>query len=287
MKRIAGIVTLSVIVLSSVLSCKAISEFFDRGEVVAEVGLSKLKKSDLELVIPDGISQEDSTRLARQYINSWALDRIFLNLAEEQLSKAEKDVTRELETYRTSLLKYRYEQLYINERLDTSVTEDAVQEYYEAHLDKFVLNRPLVKARFMSIPSDSPVLKAIRKKMSSDEAEGIMEADSMAFSAAYKFQTWNNEWIDAATLAVEYGSESASVLSSLAKGWVERTDTSGVTNVAYVAELIPKGQMSPIEYSAPFIKDMIISARKKQLVSDLERDLLEDARVNGQFVTVE
>ena len=139
----------------------------------------------------------------------------------------------------------------------------------------------------MSIPSDSPVLKAIRKKMSSDEAEGIMEADSMAFSAAYKFQTWNNEWIDAATLAVEYGSESASVLSSLAKGWVERTDTSGVTNVAYVAELIPKGQMSPIEYSAPFIKDMIISARKKQLVSDLERDLLEDARVNGQFVTVE
>lgn len=287
MKRIAGIVTLSVIVLSSVLSCKAISEFFDRGEVVAEVGSSKLKKSDLELVIPDGISQEDSTRLARQYINSWALDRIFLNLAEEQLSKAEKDVTRELETYRTSLLKYRYEQLYVNERLDTSVTEDAVQEYYEAHLDKFVLNRPLVKARFMSIPSDSPVLKAIRKKMSSDEADDIMEADSMAFSAAYKFQTWNNEWIDAATLAVEYGSESASVLSSLAKGWVERTDTSGVTNVAYVAELIPKGQMSPIEYSAPFIKDMIISARKKQLVSDLERDLLEDARVNGQFVTVE
>lgn len=287
MKRVAGIVSLSVIVLSSVMSCKAISDFFDSAEVVAEVGAVKLRKTELEQVIPNGISEEDSIRLARQYIDSWALDQIFLSLAENQLSKAEKDVTKELESYRKSLLKYRYEQLYVNERLDTAVTEDAVQEYYEAHQDKFILSRPLVKARFMSIPSDSPVLKAIRKKMSSEHAEDIMEADSMAFSAAYKFYTWNDEWIDAATLAVEYGQESASVLASLSKGWVERTDTSGVTNVAFVTELIPKGKLSPIEYSTPFIKDMIISARKKQLVSTLERDLLQDARVNGQFVTVE
>ena len=287
MKRVAGIVSLSVIVLSSVMSCKAISDFFDSAEVVAEVGAVKLRKTELEQVIPNGISEEDSIRLARQYIDSWALDQIFLSLAENQLSKAEKDVTKELESYRKSLLKYRYEQLYVNERLDTAVTEDAVQEYYEAHQDKFILSRPLVKARFMSIPSDSPVLKAIRKKMSSEHAEDIMEADSMAFSAAYKFYTWNDEWIDAATLAVEYGQESASVLASLSKGWVEHTDTSGVTNVAFVTELIPKGKLSPIEYSTPFIKDMIISARKKQLVSTLERDLLQDARVNGQFVTVE
>ena len=288
MRRVVNIAILSVIVLSSVMSCKAISEFFDRGEVVAEVGSAKLKKAELELVIPDGISSEDSVRLAKQYINSWALDQIFLNLAEEQLSKTEKDVTKELEAYRTSLLKYRYEQLFVNERLDTSVTDDAVQEYYDAHHDKFVLARPLVKARFMSIPSDSPMLKIIRKKMSSDEAEDIMEADSMAFSAAYKFYTWNNEWIDAVTLAAEYGSgEFTSVMSSMAKGWIERTDTSGVTNVAYVSEFMPKGKMAPIEYSTPFIKDMIISARKKQLVSTLEHDLLEDARVNGQFITVE
>ena len=45
--------------------------------------------------------------------------------------------------------------------------------------------------------------------------------------------------------------------------------------------------MTPIEYSTPFIKDMIISARKQSLVTSLERDLLEDARVNGQFVIIE
>ena len=52
-------------------------------------------------------------------------------------------------------------------------------------------------------------------------------------------------------------------------------------------EMTPKGVMSPIEYSTPFIKDMIISARKQSLVTSLEHDLLEDARVNGQFIIIE
>ena len=287
MKRIAYIVAIFGIVLPMLSSCKAISEFFDSGEIVAEAGAAKLKRADLDMVIPSGVSPEDSARLAKQYITTWALDQIFLERAEQQLSKAEMDVSKELEAYRRSLLKFRYEQLYVNERLDTSVTDDEVQKYYESHKDRFVLQRPVVKARFISIAADSPVLKTIKKKMSSDEAEDILEADSLAFSSAYRFMTWNDAWIDASTLAREFGQESASVLSSVKAGWMERTDTSGVSNIAYISEITPKGEMSPIEYSTPFIKDMIISARKQSLITSLERDLLEDARVNGQFVIIE
>lgn len=287
MKRIIHMTLIFGIVLPMLASCKAISEFFDKEEVVAEVGQAKLRKSELDRVVPAGLPAEDSVRLARQYINTWALDQVFLNMAEQQLSKSEKDVTKELEAYRTSLLKYRYEQLYVNERLDTAVSDDAVQEYYETHSSKFILQRPVVKARFLSISEDSPMLKTIRKKMSSDEVEDIIEADSLAFSSAFKFTTWNNEWIDAAVMAREFGQDYASVLSGVSKGWNERTDTSGVVNAAYVTEIVPKGAMSPLEYSMPFIKDMIISARKQALVSALEHDLLEDARVNGKFVITE
>ncbi len=287
MRRIANILMIFGIVLPMLTSCKAISEFFDSGEIVAEAGSAKLKRADLDMVIPGGISPEDSARLAKQFINTWALDQIFLERAEQQLSKAEMDVSKELEAYRRSLLKFRYEQLYINERLDTLVTDDEVQEYYETHKDRFVLQRPVVKARFIRIAEDSPVLKTIKKKMSSDEAEDILEADSLAFSSAYRFATWNNAWIDAATLAREFGQESASVLASMKTGWIERTDTSGISDIAYISEITPKGEMSPIEYSTPFIKDMIISARKQSLITSLERDLLEDARVNGQFVIIE
>ena len=144
-------------------SCKAISDFLEKGEVVARVGDAKLMMEELQKAIPNGISPEDSVIYARQYINSWALDQVVMDVALRQLSAEERDVTDELEAYRRSLLKYRYEQLYVNQRLDTLVTEDQIDDYYMNNSERLLLKGPIVKARFMSIPSDSPMLKTIKK----------------------------------------------------------------------------------------------------------------------------
>ena len=196
-------------------------------------------------------------------------------------------MSRELEEYRKSLLKYRYEQLYVNERLDTAVTDDMVDEYYTAHSDKFVLKRPLLRARYLNIATDSPALKQLRKMMKSSDPLALVEADSIAYSSALKFTTWNNEWIDAAVLAGEFGTDYNSMIASISGGWIETKDTLGYTKLAYVPEIIRKGELAPVEYSTPVIKDMIISARKQALISSLEQDLLNDARENGNFVIYE
>ena len=283
MRRIVLIFIIG-IVLPTLTSCRAISSCLSKEEAVAEVGSARLYRSDLNMVIPKGLAYEDSVRLAKSYINTWALDQVFLSIAEQQLSKSEKDVTRELEDYRTSLLKFRYEQLYVNERLDTAVSDDKVEEYYQAHMDKFILRRPLVKARFLKISAESPTLKELKKKMSSEEVNDLFEADSLAYSSALKFEIWQNNWVDIALVASELGMDYTSVLASMKGKWVERTDTTGIMTVAYISEIISEGHAAPIEYSTPSIKDMIISARKQQLVSTLERDLLNEARENGQFV---
>lgn len=271
------------IVLPMFASCRAISRFLNNDDIVAEVDGVLLMRSTLDEVIPDGISTEDSTRLAVQYINTWATDLVFQKIAEQQLSKSEKDVSRELEDYRKSLLKYRYEQLYINERLDTSVSDDLVDEYFNAHADKFVLQRPVMKARFLSIYGDSPRLEPIRKRMSSSEVDDLVEADSLAYSSAIKFTTWNDEWIDISELSMEFGVDYQTLLGQIRGSWIERKDTTGLVMLAYISEMKRTGEMAPLEYSAQSIKDMIVSARKQALVTDLERDLLNDARENGKF----
>ena len=284
MKRLLSIIAIIGIVLPALSSCRAISNFLRNDEVVAEVGLDRLYRSDLDAVVPKGIPSEDSLRLARQYINAWASDRIYVSIAEEQLSKAEKDVTKELEDYRVSLLKYRYEQLYVNERLDTAVSDDKVEEYYEAHKESFVLSRPLVKARFLRIHTDSPMLETIRKKMDSSDANDIIEADSLAFSSAIMFTTWKDEWQDVIVLAREIGVSYDSVLGMARNGWIRQDDTTGVTNLAFVLETIMSGDYAPIEYTTERIKDIIISTRKQALISSLEQDLLKDAHENGKLV---
>ena len=285
MRQVGHIVSIMMIVLTTCLSCRTISSFLTGEEVVAEVGGSKLYRSDLDKVIPRGISQEDSVRLSIQYINTWASDLVYLTIAEQQLSKAEKDVSKELEDYRKSLLKYRYEQLYVNERLDTAVSQELLEDYYLSHQDKFRMKRPLVKARYLCIAHDSPTLEPIRKRMSSDDIDDILEADSLAFSSAIKFTTWDESWQDISVLAREYAIDYATLLTMMnKKGWIEHKDTAGVVRLAYISQINGEDAVAPIEYCAPMIRDMIISARKQALVNSLERDLLKDARENGQFV---
>lgn len=284
MRRIVHIIALIGIVLPAFMSCRAISSFLSADETIAEVGQAKLYRSELNELIPKGIPAEDSVRLAKMYINTWALDQVFLAVAEEQLSKSEKDVTKELEDYRKSLLKYRYEQLFVNERLDTSVSDDRIEQYYQDHEEKFILQRPVVKARFLLISEDSPSLDKIKKKMASDEVQDLVDADSLAYSSALKFLTWGNEWIDASTLAREFGADHETMLDWMEGKWITRRDTSGRVSVAYVSEMMSAGRLAPIEYCTPSIRDMIISARKQSLISTLEQDLLKDARETGQLV---
>lgn len=278
------LIAMILIVLPALSSCKTISSFFTGDEVVAEVGSEKLYRSELEKILPKGLAAEDSTRMAMQYISTWASDLIYINIAEEQLSKAEKDVTKELEDYRKSLLKYRYEQLYVNERLDTAVTEEAVQEYFESHKENFRLQRPVVKAKYLSIFSDSPAKEQIRRRMSSDDIDTLIEADSLAFSAAHKYTGWNDEWIDVSVLAREFGIDYASLLSRKKGNWIEIEGEDGLSRIAYISDMVEEGNTAPIDYASSTVRDMIISARKQKLISTLEQDLLKDARDNGKFV---
>ena len=128
----AGLVTLT--------GCKYFSDIIHNEPLAAKVGTHELTVAALNEMIPEGLSPEDSAAFAGQYIASWARDMVFLDRAESELSMEEKDVSKELEDYRKSLLKYRYQQKYIAEHLDSLITPEEVLAYYEANPEKFRLS---------------------------------------------------------------------------------------------------------------------------------------------------
>ena len=104
----------------TVSSCRLYDTLF-KGDVVARAGKDVLYRSDIERLGINGFSPEDSIRMVERYIHAWAKDRLLLDMAESRLSKADRDVTSQLEEYRRQLLVYRYEQQYVEQRLDTAV----------------------------------------------------------------------------------------------------------------------------------------------------------------------
>lgn len=282
--RIPAVIAVA-IALPMFMSCKAVSSFFGRDHAIAKVGHHVLTSDAISSLVPPGTPPEDSMKLVMQYINAWASDLVFADIAESKLSKQEKDVSKELEEYRKALLKYRYEQRYVNERLDTAVSREEVEKYYQSHLQDFMAEVPVVKARFMRIPADSPYIETIKKEYSSGDADNLFYADSLARSAADRYTDYGGNWVDITELASDFGMDCGSLLPMLRKSFIEVKDRDyDRVNIAYVSDMINAGEALPIEYCEADIKSILVGVRRHRLVSTLEQDLLEDAREKGKFV---
>lgn len=282
MRRLAYIFVV-LLAFAAAQSCEMVSTFIHDGEVVASVGRNKLYRHDLEGLIPAGLPAEDSLALAQQYINSWAADLVFLGTAQQKLSKSEKNLTKELEQYKNALLKYRYENLYINERLDTTVTDAQVEEYYENHKESLKLDYPIVKARFIRIIPGTISVDKVRKKIASDASEDLVDFDSIVYSCSDRYNDFGGAWVEITALAREFSIDYGTLISQMRNSFVEMEDSEGRICLAYISDYMRSGNVPPVEFCRDIIENVIISARKQTLLNDLERDLLEDARENGVF----
>ena len=275
---------LLLVCLAVLPSCRWVSSVVHDGEVVARLGTHKLFRSEVDAVIPPGTHPQDSLNLAMRYIHSWAKDKMFADVAAERLSKEEKDISRELESYRESLLRYRFEQHYLNERLDTAVTDAQITAYYEAHPESFILERPVFRVRFLNIAADSPNLPVIRALMSSDNLADVEAADSVAFNSAIRYRDYSARWLDAVSLAAEFKVDYAEMLAARNGSFITLPDGADKVSVAYIVEMVRAGDAAPVDFCRERIRDILISARKHDLLSTLEQDLIEEARTKEKFV---
>lgn len=266
-------------------SCDFISNLIHDDKIVARIGKQKLYISEVSEVIPSGVAPEDSVSMALQYINNWASEILFSQVAESQLSKSEQDVSVELEDYKRSLLKYRYEQRYINERLDTVVSYNQIEQYYKTHRELFVLEVPVVKGRFLDIMQESPNLEILKSKMSSTDFFDLAQADSIAYSSALKYSDTSDKWVDMVTFARAFGEDYGTLLSKMdSHGFIEIPDERGDIKIAYICEMQKAGTLASLEYCEDRIRDIIISNRRHALLTELEQELLNDAQKRNKLV---
>ena len=120
--------------------------------------------------------------------------------------------------------------------------------------------------------------------MASDRSEEQMEADSMAFSSALRYTDFGGKWVGLVSLSREFGTDYGTVLSAMKNGLVEIPDGNGNLNIAYISSIMRAGETGPVEYYRERIRDIILSTRKQSLLSGLERDLIENARSQENFV---
>jgi hypothetical protein len=100
--------------------------------LLAQVFSYKLYFSDIEELIQGYENERDSIQQVRTLTEHWVRDRLILVEAEKKFPK-EVNMAKLLEDYRQSLLRHFFEQKTLEEQLDTVITEEDLQAYYEAN----------------------------------------------------------------------------------------------------------------------------------------------------------
>lgn len=270
MQRIAQIVALAA---SALLLCTSCNKPLPPTPL-ARVYDKYLYPTDLDKNLFANISAKDSIMLVKAYIDKWVQTQLLLRLAEANLTDEEKDVSHELDNYRTSLLIFKYEQAYMAQKLDTTFSEDDAMRYYEEHKEAFVLDHNIVKALYIKLRKEAPQVKHIRTLYRSNRDEDLQTIDNLAYQAATKYDFFGDRWVNLDLILQQLPQpENSSTYITKARrdGYIDVEDDNFIYLVHF-KEVLTKGEVSPYEYTADQIKVIMLNTRRSNVIKSLERD---------------
>ena len=139
MKRLA----IGLILLLALVSCR--NSNGDDDKAVAAIYDKVLYQSDLQSVVYEGISRSDSIVRTKAFIDSWIRQQLLLHKAENSLEKSELDFSKQIEDYRNSLIIYKFESQYVEQHLDTVVSEIEIERYIRDNDSVLELDKEAVR----------------------------------------------------------------------------------------------------------------------------------------------
>jgi hypothetical protein len=250
---------------------------------LARVGEIYLYPSDIAEIFPATLTHNDSLLILNTYIDKWIKKQLLLQKAELNLTEEQKDVSSQIDEYRSSLLVFKYEQSLILQKFDTSISQEEIEAYYNENPSNFILDRNLVRALFIKLPRNAPNVEQFRRLYSSEKEEDIQQLENYCYQYATKFDFFNDTWINFIRIQAELPQTIWSPEKSLK--WYKRIEQKDSTYnyFVYIRDKRVEGETAPIDYVSDNIKSIILNKRKVQFITDMENDIFNDAMSKGEF----
>lgn len=269
------------VLLASLIGCTR-SSGTTREKPLARVEGDYLYPSDIKDIFPAGIPAADSQLIAQNYIEKWVRTRLMVVKAKEVLSPEQKNVEKQIDNYRNSLLIYRLEQNLLSEKLDTMVSQGEVEQYFNDNSGNFVLNQPVVKALYIKVRNSAQDIDKLRGWYASSKDEDLEKLEDYSFKYADKFDFFNNEWVYLSDIVANLPANRQNSESLSSARHLELADTSFHYFVK-IREFIPSGQVAPLPLVDSKIRTIILNKRKVKYINEIENNIYNDGQKNNAF----
>lgn len=274
-------VYITIFLLTALVSCTL---WPDSNRIaLAKVGDRTLYLDDLSSVLPSGLPYEDSVMMAEDYIKKWIMNELLVRKAEENLSPSQKDMAKELMEYRNSMLTYRYKMELMLQKLDTIVEEREIEAYYRQHRDNFVLNRDILKAIFIKIPSEVTRPEQVKVFCEQVSDDNLRELQEFCLKFAITYDIFVDNWIELEFVAQNLPEQLNDPERILRKNNILEHRDRDFYYVLCVIDFRRIGDIAPVEYVDGSIRDLIINRRRIDFLKKIEDDVYLEGVRNNKF----
>lgn len=236
-----------------------------------------LSWNEVKAIVPDAASPEDSALLAERYINDWLKEQVMLNTAERRLPESQKQFDQELDAHRKALLTFAYENLFVQQRLDTLISDDEIARFYDENQNIFALNDYIVKVKFVVLPESTPKLKQFKKLFESDDLEDLITLEQFCVDNGAVYYIDTEAWMYFEELLTRIPIDVYNIEAFLRQN--RRFEFSEERKLYFVKfiEFKLKDTVSPLPLVESSIKSMILNRRKKELLAKMRDEIFLDA----------
>lgn len=272
------------LLLMGCVSCDYFSKS-NNTAAVARVGKSYVYQAELDSLIPDNTSKEDSVVIIKNYLNQWATQKLLLKAAERNLDDTKKEEFNTLiQQYKNDLYTKAYIEKIVQSTIDTTISNAELTQYYNANRENFKTNGTILQLRYIYLLKEHPKLATIKTKFFN-----YKKSDN-PFWKTYQMQFKSSALNDSVWVSInEVFKKLPFINPSNQNSYIndamafEKSDSLGGVYLVKVKKVIRRNQISPFSYLQPTLKQVILNRRKLELIKKLEKEITDDAIKNNDY----
>jgi len=250
---------------------------------LAQVGERVLYKEDIEILFPESLSNTDSVLWVDDFIKKWVRSELVILNAEQNLTPEQKDVEKELEEYRNSLLTYRYKNELLVQKMDTVITDAEVSDYYDKHKNEFILKRNIVKAIYLKIPLEVANPEIVKDLTRSEDPRELARLDEYSVQYAKTYDRFEDKWVISENVIHQFPEEIDDEERFFRRNkYMESSDTDYYYFIC-IRDFRLEGQVAPVAYVEPEIRSILLNERKVKFLRNIEDDIYSEGLASGKF----
>ena len=265
-------VIVAMTLLFSLAACTSSPKEEHLQDIIAKVDSKYLYASDIEKLIHDGVSSYDSNAIANAYIDRWIKDELLIREAYKSYS-SDFEIESLVEDYRNQMIKYKYEKQVLDEKLDTVLSKDELQTFYEKNKANYVLKQPLYKIIYTAVPENKEKIDRLYNAWINNDYAFIKE-----YCAGHSDDSFleNNSWISEQKLSSIVPNALTKNISLRDKITIQRN----IDHVEYFFKILDVRLIDdhiPLDVIRDKLVRLILHERKQAVIEDFKQELYEKA----------